>query len=129
MAAPPMTPSDSVSVSQHCRRDALMLTTVTDERASARSFVYASFVLNLKDGDPRPHVGLIRDVSDSGMFFYSDLKPACGSELDFHFKLPRPGTEAQWIACRGRVVRVEHPAPGAAVGVALQVEHRQVLAS
>ncbi len=104
-----------------------MLPTAPDQRSTLRSFVGTAFVLTLKDGDPRQHVGLIRDVSEQGMFFYSDLNPACGSELDFEFTLPRPETQPVWVACKGRVVRVEHPAPGAAIGVALSIQRREVL--
>ncbi len=130
MSASSVTPDEvPVPVPQFCRRDAFMLTAVPEERAATRSFLSTSFVMTLKDGDARPHVGLIRDVSDSGMFFYSDLNPACGAELDFEFKLPRPGLEPMSVACRGRVVRVEQPAPGAAIGVALSIQHRQVLDS
>ncbi len=104
-----------------------MLTAVPDERTASRAFLSTSFVMTLKNGDSRQYVGLIRDVSDGGMFFYSHLDPDCGSELEFEFKLPRPGLDPVWIACKGRVVRVERPAPGAAIGVALSIQHRQVL--
>ncbi len=121
------TPGDAPVVPQFSRRDAFMLTTVPDQRTTSRSFLSASFVMTLKDGDPRPHVGLIRDVSDGGMFFYSDINPPCGSDLDFEFKMPQAGMEPVWVACKGRVVRVEQPAPGAAIGVALSIQDRQVL--
>ncbi len=104
-----------------------MLNALADERDTSRSFLGAGMVLMLKDGDPRPHAGLMRDVSDTGMFFYSDISPACGSELHFEFKLSQGGTDSVWLACQGRVVRVEQPTPGAAVGVAISVQRREVL--
>jgi PilZ domain-containing protein len=80
-------------------------------------------------GEAQEHVGFVRDMSASGMFFYSDLKTETGSELEFIMHLPQHTMDAAQVSCRGVVVRVENHMPGAATGVALRLEQCRVLSS
>ena len=64
---------------------------------------------------PGVHVGLVRDVSRSGIFFFSDFKPPIGS----HLNLALAGRTQ--LCYQGTVVRVEQVAPGAAPGIAARL--------
>ena len=64
---------------------------------------------------PGVHVGLVRDVSRHGIFFFSDFKPPIGSQLD----VALAGTNR--LCYQATVVRVEQVAPGAAPGIAARL--------
>ena len=64
---------------------------------------------------PGTHVGLVRDVSRHGIFFFSDFKPPIGSQLD----VALGGTSR--LCYQATVVRVEQVAPGAAPGIAARL--------
>ncbi len=69
----------------------------------------------------RECVGLLRDISQTGMFFYCSLRPAVGSEVEV---VIRPSVEDSRVAvrCRCRVVRTETSVPGAAIGVGVAIQ-------
>lgn len=64
------------------------------------------------------HVAMIRDVSATGIFFYSDFKPPVGARVSvaLDFRTSAGNTR---IRCEGKVVRVEQVREGAAPGIAL----------
>jgi hypothetical protein len=70
------------------------------------------------------HLGLVRDLSLTGMFFYTDFEPACGSGVELNIRLTKDGSRI--LACQGDVVRVVHGLAGSAVGVAVQVTEYQL---
>jgi hypothetical protein len=66
----------------------------------------------------------VRDLSQGGIFFYSDFCPRQGDEVEFVLKFPK-WTNSGPITCKGKVVRVEESAP--AVGVAVSLNRYFVL--
>ena len=106
-------------------RDAIMLGECPNRRAAERQFVcLPAWVIFYQFGQQK-HVAMVRDISRQGIFFYSDLRPAPGDEIEFVIKFPK-WTKTAPVACKGTVVRVEHAAPGAAIGVAASL-HRFVV--
>lgn len=66
------------------------------------------------------HVGVIRDLSPSGMFLYSDFIPPIGAEIEL--RLTPPATaKSQQVTYRAVVVRLTEGVTGAAVGMALSL--------
>ena len=93
---------------------------VSDQRAFDRRFVrMPSWMIFYRHG-LKKHVGMVRDLNRCGIYFYSDLVPDVGSELEFVMRFPK-WTNLRIVACKGKVLRVEQPKDGAAVGVALQL--------
>lgn len=60
--------------------------------------------------------GIVRDISASGIFFYSNFKPSLEMNLDFNLTL-----KEKQIAGSGQVVRIEEGSAGAAIGIALKI--------
>lgn len=73
------------------------------------------------------HVGVIRDLSEGGIFLYSDFKPPLGTRVLVAFAAPQTGRNAR-IYCEGTVVRVEQVRAGAAPGIALQFTAKKAAA-
>ena len=86
-------------------------------RASRRFFIHAAADVR-SSLVPGIHVGVIRDISEGGIFFYSDFKPSIGTRVRLSFVSPIENTRQH---CEGIVVRVEHSRAGAAPGIALQL--------
>lgn len=99
----------------------LLMAMNSERRKERREFVKLPVRLNLA-GEEHEHVGFVRDMSPHGMFFYSDLKPTLGSQIEFVMRLPKNGAQAEEIYCKATVVRVESHEPGAATGVAISIE-------
>lgn len=96
--------------------EALPVPQYTQRRSSPRAFVILPATISF-GSDGEHHAGLIRDISQTGIFFYCDAKPELQDEVNV---VVRVG-EASAIAYKGRVVRVEEPSAGAAIGVAIQL--------
>lgn len=103
-------------MSQTTQADALPTPQYTQTRSSPRAFVILPATISFGN-DGQHHAGLIRDISQTGIFFYCDVKPELQDEVDV---IVRVG-EAAAIAYKGKVVRVEEPSTGAAVGIAIQL--------
>ncbi|MCU1297060.1 MAG: type pilus assembly PilZ [Acidobacteriaceae bacterium] len=73
--------------------------------------------------------GRTRDLSESGIFFYTDSDLAEGSDLEMVLILPPELTqgEKRWVCCQASVVRLENGKDDGAVGVAARIRHIQVL--
>ena len=99
-----------------------------EQRKERRAFVKLPVRLQFA-GEPGEHVGFVRDMSAHGMFFYSDVRPASGSQLEFIMRLPQHTMDAAQVSCKGVVVRVENHKPGAATGIALMIEECTVLSA
>ena len=67
------------------------------------------------------NVGLLRDISQTGLFFYSSLSPAVGSQVEVLLR-PSAADSTVVVRCRCRVVRTEPSAAGAATGVGVAIE-------
>ena len=103
-------------MSQTSQADALPTPQYAQTRSSPRAFVILPATISF-GSDGEHHAGLIRDISQTGIFFYCDVKPELESEVNV---VVRVG-EAAAIAYKGKVVRVEEPSARAAVGVAIQI--------
>jgi hypothetical protein len=66
------------------------------------------------------YVGIVRDVSASGMFLYSNFRPPIGAEVELNVTLPAPAYP-QRVIYRGIVVRLTTGVTGAAVGIGLSL--------
>lgn len=67
-------------------------------------------------------VARVRDMARTGVFFYSELRPSVGEEIDFILKFPK-WTKAPALACKGEVLRVEQSPSTARPGIALRLSH------
>ena len=85
----------------------------TMERSSRRSFIVCPISLAFEAGTAH---GILRDISENGMFFYSNFKPPLQSSINFSLRLGK-----KHISGSGEVIRVEQSAPGAAIGVAVRI--------
>jgi hypothetical protein len=101
------------------RGQALMIGKQREQRTAIRVFVTVPVAIY---ADGVRHVGLVRDVSGKGLFVYSDFQPACGATLRFTMQLPKHVAKHVAVDCRGKVVRVEAEASGAAIGIAVEIE-------
>ena len=85
----------------------------TNQRSHPRSLVICPISISTPTG---PTYGIVRDISASGIFFYSNFKPSLEMNLDFNLTL-----KEKQIAGSGQVVRIEQGAEGAAIGIALKI--------
>lgn len=74
------------------------------------------------------HVGVIRDLSEGGVFFYSNFKPPVGTRVRVVFAAPHLPRN-QRILCEGTVVRVEQVRSDAAPGIAVCFNKKAVARS
>ncbi len=83
------------------------------ERRRARRFNVSQAVSAVDDAAEVTHHGVTRDVSSSGVCWFSSSEPAVGSAVTFSLKLPVEITLTRPMRarCKGRVVRIE-PQPG-----------------
>jgi hypothetical protein len=80
--------------------------------------------LTFRSFEPHESVGLLKDISPKGIFFYSDFAPVVGDELDFVVEF-LTGRDQTRLHLKGTVVRVEQPASGCAPGVAVSFKSRR----
>ena len=100
-------------------RHAVMLGTHGEQRRSLRLLTTAPAIVFA--GGER-HIGLVRDLSSTGLFVYSDFAPAAGTELKLTIRLARDNKKSALFLCTGKVVRIEDSVNGAAVGIAVKFE-------
>jgi hypothetical protein len=86
------------------------------QRTSPRFFVMLPILITSRAG-AEPRVGITRNISKNGIFFYSNLTPKLHSNIDLMLQM-----SGVRISCTGEVVRVEDGRPGAAVGVAVKIQ-------
>ncbi len=69
-----------------------------------------------------------RDLSNSGVFLYSETRMIEGSRVELVLMLPPELTAGEkcWVCCHARVLRVEEGA-GSRFGVAAEIERMDVL--
>lgn len=104
-------------------RHAVMLGTHGEQRRALRLLTTAPAVVYM---DGERHIGLVRDLSASGLFVYSDFTPALDTELSLTIRLSRDEKKTAVFVCKGIVVRVEDSKNGAAVGIAVKFEEASI---
>ncbi len=74
-------------------------------------------------------VGHTRDLTASGVFFYTDSEICEGSELEIVLMMPPEltGGEKRWVCCQAAVVRVEDGEGQNGFGVAASIRNMQLL--
>jgi hypothetical protein len=66
------------------------------------------------------HLAIIRDISPTGMFLYSDFRPPLGAEIELKVTPPAPSYPHR-LTYLAVVVRLTSGVPGAAVGIGLSL--------
>lgn len=95
-------------------RHAVMLGTHGEQRSSLRLLTTAPAVIHVNG---ERHVGLVRDLSSTGLFVYSDFTPELGAEMKITIRLAREKNKNMVFLCSGEAVRVEDARNGSAVGI------------
>lgn len=113
-----MIPSYPVGDSVEVRRTGVLDGTYPNQRLETRGLAVLPVVVR---ADTQESIGLLRDISQTGMFFYSNLTPKVGCEIELLLR-PSPADPSVVVRCRCRVVRTEPSVPGAATGVGVAIE-------
>jgi len=100
------------------RRNGVLYDSYPNQRLEPRGLAVLPVVVR---AEAQESVGLLRDISQTGMFFYCSLSPAVGSQLEVVIR-PSVADANVAVRCRCRVVRIESKLPGAAAGVAVTIE-------
>jgi hypothetical protein len=100
-------------------RHAVMIGTHGEQRRSLRLLTTAPAVIYING---ERHIGLVRDLSATGLFAYSDFTPEINAELKLTIQLSRDDKKTAVFVCKGKVMRVENSRNGAAVGIAVKFE-------
>ena len=103
---------------------------MTDPRSERRSSPRVSVrtPVTIKTGNGTKQSGLTRDLSNNGVFFYSDSEIAEGTQLEMVLILPKELTagEKKWVCCQASIVRVQ-AGDGKSVGLAASIDRMDVL--
>lgn len=100
------------------RRNGVLYGSYPNQRLEPRGLAVLPVVVR---AESQESVGLLRDISQTGMFFYCSLSPAVGSHVEVVIR-PSVADANVAVRCRCRVVRIESRLPGAATGVAVAIE-------
>lgn len=92
-------------------------------RSSKRNFLHAAAEVR-SSAMAGAHVAVVRDISETGVFLYSDFRPRIGAILCITVKPSFLGNSDAGFYCEGTVVRVEQQRPEAAPGIALRLTHK-----
>ena len=106
-----MTPQLQLMPSQ----DSPIASRFPNQRSSPRTLIVCP--ITISSNTVKAH-GILRDMSEGGIFFYSNFKPSLGMNIEFSLQLKDKN-----ITGRGEVVRVEQNAPGAAIGIAVKISN------
>jgi|SRR3954471_1407746 hypothetical protein len=106
---------------------AVMTESKSERRFSPRISVRTPVTIKTGNGAP-PRTGLTRDLSQNGVFFYSDSEIAEGTQLEMVLILPKELTagERKWVCCQASIVRVQQ-GDGKSVGLAASIDRMEVL--
>jgi len=79
--------------------------------------------VSIRSSQGQPAAAYTRDLSTSGIFFYSDSEILVGSELEMVLMLPEQLTngEKRWVCCQAAVIRVDHSGEGGGFGIAARI--------
>ena len=92
-------------------------------RTSRRSFVRMPATITATVNDNQVHTAFIRDISNYGMFFYSNLRLEEGNRVNFVLEYSNRGSVTR-LQLSGVVMRIEEDKPGAAIGIAIKFDDR-----
>jgi hypothetical protein len=100
-----------------------------EKRHARRYPMKMPVTVQVKNGSVREVPCETRDVSQSGMFLYTDSEVHEGSEIEIVAMLPPEITQSgsAWVCCHARVVRVEQPSGNEPQGIAAVIERYAVL--
>lgn len=101
------------------RAEALMSRSLEDQRRAPRTPVCLSAIVSSESPDFFEQPALLRDMSDSGLFFYCKFEPPAGTQVTVRFNTLNEGEPSRMLL-HGTVVRVVRY-PGAATGIAIQL--------
>ena len=104
--------------------NAIMLGPRPKRRSVPRVPLRRTAWLTFKFPEAHARVGLLKDISVRGIFFYSDFAPAVGDQLDFVVEFLSARDQLR-LHLKGAVVRVEQPAGGCAPGVAVSFKSQR----
>ncbi len=102
--------------------------TKPERRNNNRVPTQAPVTVHSKDGRIQT-TGIARDLSDSGIFFYTSEEILPGNELEMVLLLPAELTqgEKRWVCCQASVVRVEKGTEPGKFGLAASITNMQAL--
>ena len=103
----------------------IMRSTLDQRRASVRIHIPIPAQVICPGSEAKPHSALVRDISTTGVYFYTDLTPELKCQMVMDFVFPTAGKRIK-VTCRGTVVRVEPSARGGATGVAMEFKHHDL---
>lgn len=89
-----------------------------NRRSTSRTLLLLPVFIALGYGE---HRGVVRDVSASGIFLYSDFTPPLGAEIELKLRPRRLNEQQEPMSYSGLVSRVTSGVTGAPVGIALTV--------
>lgn len=111
---------------QRYRADILMGSKEAEQRAGMRRKVNVCGEIVCPGAAGTRHLALVRDVSATGIFFYSNFDPPLGADVTVAFTMP--GAEGYVeVLCQGRVIRREEYPAGAATGIAARLYKQEIL--
>ena len=101
----------------------------SEQRTAKRFNMKVPVTVRVQNGGMHEVQTETRDISERGMFLYTDSEVRAGSEIEIVAMLPPEITrnEAAWVCCHARVVRVEAPNAGSPQGIAAVIEKFAVL--
>jgi PilZ domain len=100
------------------RRNAVMLGGWCEQRSGERQLTTMPATI---EANGRRYIGLVRDLSESGLFVYSNFEPKYGECLFLSLKVTQDDSVTH-LECSGQVVRVETAVRGGATGIALKLD-------
>ena len=98
--------------------EAVMLGTLAKRRSTLRLPTRRIAWLTFQTLPKHERVALVKDISERGIYFYSDFDPDIGDQLEFVVEY-LSGSEKVRLHLKGKVVRVEKAGAGSACGVAI----------
>ena len=101
------------------RRHAVMMGARCEQRSGERQLTTMPATIFCHE---RRYVGLVRDLSESGLFVYSNFEPKESDRVFLTLKVAQTDGSTANLECSGHVVRVEAAIEGAAVGIAVKLE-------
>jgi Tfp pilus assembly protein PilZ len=97
----------------------VMLNPARNRRGTTRKLL----ILPVSIGFARAeHAGVIRDISATGLFLFSNFAAIVGEEIELRLTLSAPASPPQHVTYRARVARITPGVPGAAVGIGLTLK-------
>jgi hypothetical protein len=106
----------------------IMRSTLPEERQVSRVHVTLPATVNSPSLNCHNRLAIVRDLSTSGAFFYSELDAKVGAKISVQFVLSAFGKNIRMV-CEGTIIRVEDFPQGAATGVAVSFHRCNMVAA